>query len=576
MNKQVKIKWLAAAVALMGAGAANAFTFESESGAVRGSFDSTISFGVGVRAQGASCDSKVGTFFGGASAPTGTSAGCLDGAYGANDQGNLNYKQGQTFTQYLKGSHELLLKLPDDYKFMARVNWVRDFASTHTSGYISGIQNAAAGMGGSTASLTPDARRELEFKARVLDLWVSKEFDLNGERARIRVGNQVISWGESLFLPGGINQTNAMDIMRLSQPGTQLKEVMLPAPIASFATGLGNGFNIEGYVQSNWNRNYMPPVGSYWSVAMVGNGAGSFTGGVPGFAVPTGKTPRNSGQYGLALRYQPTGTQANFGFYTMRYHDKNPVMLSANNGTGAVEWSYLEDRTLYGASVNFPLGNWAIGAEASYRPKDPITLNPLNPATGLATCPNGKCYAEEKKYQFHLTGLLSLTPGDHGPILNFLGADTATLLAEAVMVRYPDLKSTYGGSPVASALWTWGGLTAAEIGASMGSGAMPSVGDKNSWGYNLDFSWTYDGTLIPGWQVTPEVYYFHAVKGRTPNLMGQFMEGAKSANFIVTFTQNPANWAVGLNYAKFWGGDSVFDQPYRSRDFYGAYISRNF
>ena len=55
----------------------------------------------------------------------------------------------------------------------------------------------------------------------------------------MRAGNQVISWGESLFLPGGLNSTNAIDIMRLSQPGTQLKEVFLPAPMISFASGLG-------------------------------------------------------------------------------------------------------------------------------------------------------------------------------------------------------------------------------------------------------------------------------------------------------------------------------------------------
>jgi len=76
--------------------------------------------------------------------------------------------------------------------------------------------------------------------------------------------------------------------------------------------------------------------------------------------------------------------------------------------------------------------------------------------------------------------------------------------------------------------------------------------------------------------VIPEIYYFHAVKGRTPTTTATFMEGAKSANFIVSFVQNPASWQFGVNYAKFWGGDSRFDQPYKDRDFVGAYVSRNF
>jgi hypothetical protein len=58
--------------------------------------------------------------------------------------------------------------------------------------------------------------------------------------------------------------------------------------------------------------------------------------------------------------------------------------------------------------------------------------------------------------------------------------------------------------------------------------------------------------------------------------MATFMEGAKSANLVVSFIQNPASWQFGVNYAKFWGGSSVFDQPYRDRNFVGLYVSRNF
>lgn len=107
-------------------------------------------------------------------------------------------------------------------------------------------------------NLAEDARDDLQFKGRLLDLWVSKGFQVGEQQARVRVGNQVISWGESLFLPGGINSTNAMDIMRLSQPGTQLKEVFLPAPMISVASGLGKGLNAEAYVQTNWNASYFP------------------------------------------------------------------------------------------------------------------------------------------------------------------------------------------------------------------------------------------------------------------------------------------------------------------------------
>lgn len=531
--------------ALIGyAGGAAAFTFEGES--ISGSFDSTVSLGVGVRAQSPACD-LVAAGASGSGAPS----GCTTFA-GVGDQGNLNYKKGDAFTTYLKGTHELLLKMPDDWKFMGRFSWLRDFSATHTTGYVS----SATGPNGYTTSLSDAAHDDLEFKARLLDLWVSKEFSVGEQRARVRAGNQVISWGESLFLPGGINQTNAMDIMRLSQPGTQLKEVFLPAPIVSVATGLGHGFNLEAYVQGAWNDNYFPPTGSYWSMV---NGLGK---GDTAYGLPKRKA-KDAGQYGAALRWQPSGTQLNLGLYAMAYHDKAP-QLSFERGP---EWVFAEDRRLYGVSANFPLGDWAIGTELSYRPKDAVSLNPN--FDGCASN-GGRCWVDEKKFQWHLTGLLSMTPGDYGWALKALGnASTATLLIEGVATYYPKLKKFYGAEPIGAGVWGWGQEFSLANSAE-------AVGDKLSTGYNLDFSWVYDGNLIPGWQVIPEVYFFHAVSGRTPNSSGLFMEGAKSANFIVTFTQNPANWQFGVNYAKFWGGSRVFDQPYADRDFFGAYVSRNF
>jgi hypothetical protein len=116
--------------------------------------------------------------------------------------------------------------------------------------------------------------------------------------------------------------------------------------------------------------------------------------------------------------------------------------------------------------------------------------------------------------------------------------------------------------------WTQNDAALGQITAGAGTGT--------SWGYTMDFSWTYDGKLIPGWQVTPGMTFFHAVKGRTPTLMANYMEGAKSANLYVLFAKNPATWQAGINYAKYFGGKSSFDQPYADRDYFGAFVSRNF
>lgn len=547
-NIQVlRMRSIAAAVCgLVGVGA-HAVTFEL--GDVRGSFDSTITVGTGIRASNPDCNLVVGGATG-----SGAPAGCLAPTAAYGDQGNLNYQKGRPFTTYLKGSHELLLKAPDDLTFMTRFNWLRDVSSTHTTGFGSAAPPPPAADG-----LSDDARKDLRFKARLLDFWVSKSFDIGGKKTRVRVGNQVISWGESLFLPGGINTTNAVDIMRLSQPGTQLKEAVLPAPIVSVTSNLGSGVSVEGYVQSNWNANYFPPTGAYWSTA---NGLGK---GHDAYGLVETK-PKNGGQGGVSLRYQPSGTELNLGLYAMAYHDKAPSFSLNAKDTGAVGWVFPEKRQLYGVSANMPVGDWALGTELSYRPKDAV---PLNAAVSGCSSQNGNCWVDEKKLQWHLTGILSLTPSTGRAILDVLGAQTATLLAEAVVVHYPNLKQSYGGDPISAGAWGWG----QEFSP---TGTPIPKGTKTSSGFNFDFSWVYDGTLVPGWQVIPEIYYFQALSGRTPNAAAQFMSGAKSAALIMSFVKNPANWQGSISYTKFFGGREAFDQPLRDRDFFALTLSRNF
>ncbi len=538
---------IAGMIAALAAPGAQAFTFDSEG--VRGSFDTQLSVGAGMRVKGPAC----GLVTAGATGD-GAPAGCLSPTAGVGDQGDLNYARGDLFTGYLKGSHELLLKFPQDVTAMARVNWVRDFAATRTTG----IQSATTPPGLTTDGLTDDARKDLRFQARLLDLWVSKSFSIGEQQARLRVGNQVISWGESLFLPGGINATNALDTMRLSQPGVQLKEAVLPAPMVSLASGLGNGLNVEAYVQAAWNKSYIAPVGSYWSNSQAsGKGSASY-----GF---TDTDARDGGQWGVSLRWQPSGSAANYGVYAMNYHDKLPA-LKIDLNTFAPGWVYPENRKLYGVSANFPVGDWAVGTELSYRPKDAVTVSPL---AGCAAR-DGRCWVDEKRLQWHLTGIYAFTPANARGLLDALGgASGANFAGEFVLTRYPKLQSSYDGDPVSAGYWGWGQETDP-------AGVPQSVGTRNSSGIALDFSVTYDGTLIEGWQVVPEVFWFKALSGRTPNLTVPFMKGASALNLTVTFIRNPATWQFAVNYARFSGGSSPFDQTFKDRDFVGAVLTRNF
>lgn len=552
--KTLRFNAVAAACLLLVSGASHAIQIETES--VSGSIDSTIGVGTGIRIKNPSPGLVLSGNTGG---PAGVAAPV---ASGLGDQGNLNYGRGDPFTAYLKGSHEMLLQLPEGVRFLGRVNWVKDFASTQTTGWQSS-QSAPPGVGAD--GLSDGARSDLKTKARVLDLWLSKSFDVGEQQARVRVGNQVINWGESFITPGGINATNPVDVMRLSQPGTQLKEGILPTPTISVASGLADGLSGEVYVQTRWKPSYLPPAGSYWSVV---NGLGE---GKEAYGVSEIKA-RNSGQWGAAMRWQPKDTSLDLGVYALNYHDKAPqVALDPN--TFATTLMYPEDRKLVGLSANFPVGDWAVGTELSYRPKDAVFLNPNT--TGCAS-QGGKCWVDEKKLQWHLSGLLQLAPSNAGGFLKAVGANNGLILAELAVIHYPKLQKTYGPDAIAAGGWGWGNERAPGFDPVDAANRTVPAGSKTSAGLNLDVSVTYDGNLLPGWQVTPGMFLSWAVAGRTPNIQGTWMEGAKAGNLYLNFTKNPATWQFGVNYAFFRGGSSVFDQVLRDRDFIGAYANYNF
>ena len=554
---------------------AHAFQFEITD-TIKGSLDTQATTGFGIRLQN----------------PNPNMVG--DQSYNANanvqqwsngDNGNLNYRRGDAFATYVKLTPEMLLEFPEQIKFMARGTLLYDFMATDTA----------------RTPLEGSARDQVARDYRLLDLWGSKEFTLGGHTARIRVGNQVVSWGESIFALGGINQTSAMDLQKLLIPGTQLKEAVIPAPMISFSTGLGHGVNMEAYYQWGWNRNRVPPVGSYWSIADVydrgrqpiflsannsnfggvdgqtpnatfinvvngattKNGAGDTTGtgANTSFAVPivSDKEPMSQGQFGVAFHYKPEGLPLDLGFYFMNYHDKMPVLMY-NAGLGA-QWNFLENRQLYGVSANFPVGDWAVGWELSYRPKEAVSLSSCGRLLADGTVDTNpfdqvgcKGWTETDKYQMHLTGILQLTPGDHGWFLNLLGADSAVFTGEGVGIYFPNLKDSYStgftkvdaitGNIVpmyqvpAAGYMPWMATTT-DPNSSVAQ-TIPAVGTKYSMGYTVDFNWTYDGTVIPGWQLTPGVTFFHAIVGDTPTMLYNYAEGAKSLNCYVLFNMNPA------------------------------------
>ncbi len=571
---------LALAVAALGcglAGSASAAPFELENG-ISGSFDSSISFGIQRRMK--SPDSAiVGNDSGGRVATSGALGSAVNGPgqgatanpdfnYSNADDGNLNYKKGDIVSAVLKGTHELSLKDPGNWAALGRVTWSTDFAAAHTA----------------RTPLDDEAKKAVQQNISLLDLWVSKNITLGDNAAKVKFGNQVISWGEDIFIFGGINSINAFDMRKAHIPGTQVKEIFIPAPMLSLNSALGNGFSTEAYYQFRWNSFKLDPAGTYWSTAdFLGKGGkrgaaipGSLGGigdfdptrgrslaavSAAGGYVPAEQTsPKNSGQYGVSLRYRPQDSDTEYAAYYMRYHDKlpfvgfklNPAVNNVFGGIVAVE-QYGENRQLFGLSMNTKLGDWAVGAEISYRPKDSVAIDPTVPLAGRYSVfsaasnsiTNG--YVDEKKYQAHVTGFRFLPQ----EIASAVGAAEGYFMGEIAMTRYPGLDL---------------------------SGAVPyllnnyTLPTKNSWGYVAEFGLTYANVLHSGWTMSPVLDFYHDVKGVSPNTI-PFVEGRKAVSLALNFDLHNV-WKAGVAYSSFFGGGDL--NMLRDRDVLSANVSYTF
>ena len=577
-------------------------------GDLTASWTSNVTAGAGIRTKNPSC-----ALTGDPNASNQCGASANTAQYSNGDDGDLNYRKGQFYTSYLSFTSELLLTMPSEgYKFMIRGTGMYDFLAGDTA----------------RTDLSTAATDQTVRSLPLLDLWVEKDFQIAGNNAHIRLGNQVINWGESDYAMGGINATNSLDIQKLLIPGTQLKQGLLPAPMVSFAANLPDQFSTEGYYQFQWNGNRYPAVGTFFSTSDIfGRGSGpasintnnlnlggldpaAIAGGSAGnqqylngvtqgllngnyagpptnsFGIPSSTVLPNKWrpQFGLKFGYAPKNIDASFGFYYENYTDKSPVLSTLANGTE--QFSYLKNRELFGVSANFPVRDWAVGAELSYRPHDAVALTgcfapggPLDNNTNAVSGIDCLQSIDEKKFQFDINGVLLLNPTDY-PVLKLIAADAATLTAEATWIYYPGIRSgetisrNVGGQPVIQGLdsqySTW--LTNSTA---LGYPILEGVGTPSSGGITIDFNWTYDGSLIPGWQVTPGVTITYGLFGHTPTLTGNYQQGVKSINAYILFNQNPATWQAGINFTTYFGGNDV-SNSFADRNLVGVFATRNF
>ena len=312
------------------AAAASAVDFQGANG-VNGSWDTTISFGEGWRVKAPEAN-LIGI-------PEAGAARSVNA-----DNGDLNYKVGQPFSQALKVVTEVSLK-SEHYGLFVRGSLLYDRR----------VEDARTVR----TPISSDAKALAGYYVRLLDAFVFGKWQLaDTHPLEIRLGNQVLNWGESTFIQGGLVGVNAIDVQALRIPGSELKEAFWAQPMARLTLGLTQNVSAEAFVVPYWRRTEPEPVGTYFSTNdtvprggtqnFIGFGAYSDQGTdfrplggpvISNFWVSPRAPdvePKKSGQYGLALRFflPSLGSGTEIAVYGMQYASRLPV-VSTRTGTPA-------------------------------------------------------------------------------------------------------------------------------------------------------------------------------------------------------------------------------------------------
>lgn len=577
------------------------------------SVDTTVSYGVSVRVQEQD-DNLIGKaqfnpFIGSPCAgavPCTESVGATNdrqraarGRFSVNsDDGNQKWDKNDIFSNALKATTEISINYQDRFGAFARITGFHDFEIM------------------SRDDIKPIAKDKVGQDVQLLDAFAFANFDVGQRSATIRLGKQVVSWGESTFIQGGINVINPVDVSRLRTAGAEIKEAFLPVDMLFATIGITDNLSVEGFYAFEFEQTEPEPSGTYFSAndfaALGGDfvmlnfglvnepqnfaacgqtlAAGltasssiaqrlEFTG--CSAAVPRGRDrfPRDRGDHGVAFRYFAENLNSSeLALYYVNYASRVPVLSgiavtnsSANSARYFAE--YPEGIELIGASINttFEASGIAFQGEVSYRPNIPLQaddvellFSALSPLNALIPQPVNRFISqlgslrpgqELQGWERHKLSQAQFTLTKVFGPENPIRAQQISVVGEAGATKVWDL-------PAPSVLRYQGDGTDTGGGPDLRTGAfrnpqtqIDGFATPYSWGYRLAARADYNN-VFGAYNLSPRVAFNHDVSGISPGPGGQFIEGRKSYTVGVEGTYLN-RWGADLSYTRFFGAGAL-------------------
>lgn len=552
---------------------------------VGGKVNATVTAGTMIR-TGSPDPGEYGALSG---ALVGRSVGQLAGNAGSSD---LNFQKGRPVSTVLKGVADIELKRRN-LGFFARAMAWNDFELKNGNRAYGNTPNGFARNAPlSDNGFAPEAKFS---NARFTDVYVFGRAIVGLDTTLdARVGRQVLNWGVSQFVAGGINVVNPLNLAAQQRPGALPQEGKISVGMISANLAGGKDWGAEGFVQYEFLPTALPGCGTFLMTPNYVPTGCNYVSVLPTIndptALTTGRYPKrspdaiakDSGQYGLSLRYTAAGLNTDFRAYAMNYHSRLPSIrvINANVAGGygtlttltrltdpnGVKYAsvYAEDIRLYGLSIDTRLdATMRVFGEIAYRPNQPLNVNPADliaafltrsPTSALVLAKNTNAIAPGGIFDaYDRFKVTTASLGANKAFAKTWGAERLILSGELGWSHVAGLPDTgmlrYGRSEFYGVA-AINGYPCTDTSTAQKSCARDGFITSNAWGYRARLSAIYPGTFFGG-TLTPSLSFVHDVSGYSYE--GTFLKNRKVLSPAIR-----ANWDkkyfAEIQYTRFSGG----------------------
>ena len=175
-------------------------------------------------------------------------------AYGRSgnlDDGTLNYDKGELVSNMFRATGELTVGWRNFGLFLRGYAFY-DYENEHNDRERTELGSEALDQVGSDAQL--------------LDAYLSARFTVGDVPLQLRLGDQVVNWGESRFFPGsGVDVANPLNVPLFQQPTSTLRDLRIPVGMLWGAAQVTPTLIVEAYYTYDWKESELPAVGTYFS-----------------------------------------------------------------------------------------------------------------------------------------------------------------------------------------------------------------------------------------------------------------------------------------------------------------------